>query len=164
MAISGMTVGVFCHHWYKLLDNKLPGRGIKLVLKKVLIDQTVASPCIIFLFFLTLGVLKRSSPAEVWDEMKDKALRLYTAEWVVWPPAQVINFYILPNRFRVLYDNTISLGYDVYTSAVINTPIAQTSGDGDSISSSSVTSNSGTSTSSNNLSTNRVQSGQQALS
>lgn len=41
----------------------------------------------------------------------------------VWPTAQVINFWILPNRFRVLYDNTISLGYDVYTSAVINEPI-----------------------------------------
>jgi protein Mpv17 len=36
----------------------------------------------------------------------------------VWPPAQVINFYLLPTRFRVLYDNTISLGYDVYTSYV----------------------------------------------
>lgn len=43
--------------------------------------------------------------------------------FVVWPTAQVINFWILPNRYRVLYDNTISLGYDVYTSAVINEPI-----------------------------------------
>lgn len=39
--------------------------------------------------------------------------------------AQVINFWILPNRYRVLYDNTISLGYDVYTSMVINEPIPQ---------------------------------------
>lgn len=44
------------------------------------------------------------------DEIKDKALRLYTAEWVIWPPAQVINFYVLPTKYRVLYDNSISLG------------------------------------------------------
>lgn len=47
----------------------------------------------------------------------------FKAEWIVWPTAQVINFWILPSRFRVLYDNTISLGYDVYTSYVINEPI-----------------------------------------
>lgn len=151
MSISGMTVGVFCHHWYKYLDNRLPGRGIKLVLKKVLIDQTVASPCVIFLFFITLGVLRKSTPAEVWDEIKDKSIRLYTAEWVVWPPAQIINFYLLPTRYRVLYDNTISLGYDVYTSAVINTPIARPE-------------SSGSPGKSSPSSPNRVQTGQQAVS
>jgi protein Mpv17 len=51
-------------------------------------------------------------------ELKQKGWRLYVAEWVVWPPAQVINFYLLPTRFRVLYDNTVSLGYDIYTSYV----------------------------------------------
>lgn len=123
MSVSGMTVGVFCHHWYKVLDKKLPGRTINVVLKKVFIDQTVASPIVIFIFFLTLGTLRKSSFKEIGNEIQDKAITLYTAEWVVWPPAQLINFYILPSRYRVLYDNTISLGYDVFTSAVINTPI-----------------------------------------
>ncbi|XP_049537564.1 mpv17-like protein 2 [Anopheles darlingi] len=120
MSISGMTVGVFCHNWYNFMDRRFPGRALGLVLKKVLIDQTVASPIVIFLFFATLGVLKRSSWDDMCEEMRDKFLRLYTAEWVVWPPAQIINFYLLPNKYRVLYDNTISLGYDVYTSYVIN--------------------------------------------
>lgn len=110
---------------YKFLDRRLPGRSIQLVLKKVLIDQMIASPCVIFLFFVTLGALRNATPDAILAEMKDKALRLYTAEWVVWPPAQILNFYMLPTRFRVLYDNTISLGYDVYTSAVINTPIQE---------------------------------------
>ena len=44
--------------------------------------------------------------------------RLYLAEWVIWPPAQFVNFYFLPTRFRVLYDNIISLVYDTYTSHV----------------------------------------------
>ncbi|OXA60693.1 hypothetical protein Fcan01_05962 [Folsomia candida] len=34
------------------------------------------------------------------------------------PHPQMINFFFLPLRYRVLYDNTISLGYDVYTSYV----------------------------------------------
>ena len=42
------------------------------------------------------------------------------AEWFIWPPAQFVNFYFLPTRLRVIYDNTISLGYDMYTSHVKN--------------------------------------------
>ncbi|XP_034250747.1 mpv17-like protein 2 [Thrips palmi] len=118
MSISGMTVGVICHNWYRYLDSRLPGRTLSIVAKKVLIDQVVCSPICIATFFITLGILERATWAETKKEIKDKAGRLYAAEWVVWPPAQVINFYILPLRFRVLYDNTISLGYDVYTSYV----------------------------------------------
>uniref|UniRef100_A0A336LZI3 CSON006181 protein n=1 Tax=Culicoides sonorensis TaxID=179676 RepID=A0A336LZI3_CULSO len=122
MSVSGMTVGVFCHHWYLFLDHHFPGRSFKLVCKKVLMDQMLASPIVILLFFTTLGVLKKSTKGEVLREMKDKAMTLYLAEWIVWPTAQIINFTILPTRYRVLYDNTISLGYDVYTSAIINAP------------------------------------------
>lgn len=33
------VVGVFCHHWYKILDRRMPGRTFQNVIKKVLIDQ-----------------------------------------------------------------------------------------------------------------------------
>lgn len=118
MAISGMSVGIVCHYWYRFLDARLPGKTIGTVLKKVIFDQLICSPLYIGIFFLTLGVLENKSWAEVKLEIKDKAHKLYIAEWIVWPPAQIINFYFLPTRFRVLYDNTISLGYDFYTSHV----------------------------------------------
>lgn len=118
MAISGMTVGVLCHYWYKFLDARMPGRTIKTVIKKVVIDQLICSPFCIASLFLTLGYLEKSNFNDIKREIKHKAMTLYVAEWVVWPPAQIINFYILPNRYRVLYDNTISLGYDIYTSQI----------------------------------------------
>lgn len=118
MSVSGATIGVVCHYWYHYLDNKLPGRTLKIVMKKLLVDQILFSPFLIVVFFGTVGILEHSSKEEVIQEIKSKAWRLYAAEWVIWPPAQIINFYMLPTRFRVLYDNTISLGYDVYTSYV----------------------------------------------
>ncbi|KAL6430552.1 hypothetical protein ACFW04_007854 [Cataglyphis niger] len=118
MAISGMSIGIVCHYWYKFLDTKMVGRTISTVLKKVVVDQLICSPLCISMFFLTLAVLENNSFAEFKDEVQKKAHRLYIAEWVIWPPAQVINFYFLPTRYRVLYDNMISLGYDVYTSHV----------------------------------------------
>lgn len=118
MAISGMSIGIVCHYWYKYLDAKLPGRTINIVLKKVFIDQLVCSPLCIIMFFLTLGLLEKSKWSDLKNEIIKKAYRLYIAEWIIWPPAQIFNFYFLPTRYRVLYDNTISLGYDVYTSHV----------------------------------------------
>lgn len=118
MAISGMSIGILCHYWYNFLDARMAGRTLGIVLKKVVIDQLICSPLCISVFFLTLAMLENSSLAELKDEVRKKAHRLYIAEWIIWPPAQIINFYFLPTRYRVLYDNLISLGYDVYTSHV----------------------------------------------
>lgn len=118
MALSGLTVGIVCHYWYKFIDRRLPGRSFRTVMQKVFWDQIICSPIVISTFFLTLGLLENTSREEIMEEIKDKAWKLYVAEWVVWPPAQIINFYWLPNKYRILYDNTISLGYDVYTSKV----------------------------------------------
>ncbi|TMW43094.1 hypothetical protein DOY81_011823 [Sarcophaga bullata] len=118
MAVSGMTVGVICHYWYQFLDARLPGRSIQMVVKKILLDQFICSPVYISAFFVTLGILERKSKEEVLEEMKEKAWKLYAAEWMIWPVAQFVNFYWLPLKYRIFYDNMISLGYDVYTSQV----------------------------------------------
>lgn len=118
MAFSGAAVGVLCHHWYKILDKFLVGKTFDMVTKKLLLDQLIFSPIMIVTFFGSLALFERDPVANFKEEVRHKFLTLYHAEWLVWPPAQVINFYFLPTRYRVLYDSTISLGYDVYTSQV----------------------------------------------
>lgn len=118
MAFSGGALGILCHHWYKILDRFIIGKTFDMVMKKLLLDQLVFSPIMIMTFFGSLALLEEDPLTNFKEEVSDKFVTLYKAEWLVWPPAQVINFYFLPTRFRVLYDNTISLGYDVYTSQV----------------------------------------------
>lgn len=118
MAFSGAAVGVLCHHWYKVLDRFIIGKTVDMVVKKLLLDQLIFSPIMIITFFGSLAILEDNPMENFKEEVRDKFVTLYRAEWMVWPPAQVINFYFLPTRFRVLYDNTISLGYDIYTSQV----------------------------------------------
>ena len=44
----GFTSGVMCHYWYNLLDKIYPGKGIKIVFKKIISDQIIFSPfCIV---------------------------------------------------------------------------------------------------------------------
>ncbi|XP_022122248.2 mpv17-like protein 2 [Pieris rapae] len=118
MGFSGAAVGVLCHHWYKVLDRFIIGKTTDMVIKKLLLDQLIFSPVMIVTFFGSLALLEDDPVDNFKEEVRQKFVTLYKAEWMVWPPAQIINFYFLPTRFRVLYDNTISLGYDVYTSQV----------------------------------------------
>lgn len=118
MGFSGFTAGVICHHWYNFLDKIIVGRSLEMVIKKLFLDMFVCSPVIIMSFFATVAIFEEHPLENFTEEVGDKFWTLYKAEWVVWPPAQVINFYFLPTRFRVAYDNSISLGYDIYTSHV----------------------------------------------
>lgn len=118
MGFSGMAVGALCHHWYKILDRFIVGKSAGMVAKKLILDQFIFSPIMIITFFGSLALLEEDPIRNFKEEVSEKFVRLYKAEWMVWPPAQIINFYFLPTKYRVLYDNVISLGYDVYSSQV----------------------------------------------
>jgi hypothetical protein len=60
----------------------MPGRNFPMVMKKVLVDQIVASPIVIIMFFATLGVMRNESFDETLEEIRHKFLRLYKAEWI----------------------------------------------------------------------------------
>lgn len=111
-------VGAVCHYWYIFLDARIPGRTLKSVAAKVFVDQIVCSPLYLSCFLATTCYLEQKTWSEFKTEFVQKGWRLYLADCAVWPPAQMINFYVLPLRFRVLFDNTVSLGFDVYTSYV----------------------------------------------
>jgi len=119
LSLTGFTVGPICHFWYQLMEKRLPGKTLSVIAKKVVLDQILFSPFCLSVFFLTLGLLKNSSLRDIAEETWRKGLVLYTAEWTVWPPAQVINFYLIPLQFRVFFDNLVSFGFDLFQSHVV---------------------------------------------
>lgn len=118
MAGTGLLIGPFVHYWYVFLDRWLPGRTFRILCKKVLLDQLICSPAYLTIFVLSLGAMEGRSWQDIQNDARDKGSLLYVAEWVVWPPAQMFNFYFLPSKYRVLYDNTISFAFDFFWSYV----------------------------------------------
>jgi protein Mpv17 len=117
MSAAGLTTGVVTHYWYILLDKKLGVlRTAKTITTKILVDQIIFSPINLAVYFSTIGVMERSTVSRVRDELIEKGMeQIYVAEWLIWPPAQFVNFYFLPLRYRILWDNLISLGFDIYS-------------------------------------------------
>lgn len=117
MSAAGLTTGLLSHYWYIWLDKFYgPDRILKVVFKKVLLDQILLSPINLIVYFTTVGILERAKVSRIKDEIVEKGMEnIYIVEWVVWPPAQFINFLFIPLKYRLLFDNFISLGFDIYS-------------------------------------------------
>jgi len=117
MTCAGFTTGLVSHYWYIYLDKVLGIRkNMFVITKKVLLDQIIFSPINLLVYFSTLGLCERSGVQRISDELVEKGFeQIYVVEWIVWPPMQFFNFYVLPLRYRILFDNIISLGFDIYS-------------------------------------------------
>lgn len=52
MTTTAVVAGPPYYFWYRMLDRRFPGRTGKIILKKVLLDQTVLSPIMIVAFYV----------------------------------------------------------------------------------------------------------------
>ena len=123
VVIAGSPYGPLSHYWYIWLDKTFVGTGLKTITKKIIADQLLFSPLYIVGFLCVLAALEHKQTSKTLSEqmktdIKKHAPDLYTAECLVWPPAQLVNFCFVPLKYRVLFDNVISIVVDAYYSYV----------------------------------------------
>ena len=118
MTFVGLVTGAIGHYWYIFIDKRYLGNCMRTVLKKTIFDQMFWAPVGITLFFGILGILDRKQSSDIASEIKRKGPEVMLVDWMVYPPAQIINYRFLPTRFRVLYDCLIAFALDLYYSHI----------------------------------------------
>jgi len=112
--------GTTSHYFYGFLDRKIPGTDAKTVFTKVFIDQVMWNPIFGVMFFGYVAMLEAKGFAYVVDKVQNELLTQVFGSWKVWPLAHTINFRFIPSSQRVLYINTIQIGYNCFLSLISN--------------------------------------------
>ena len=87
-----------------------------------LLDQTLFAPyCIGSMLFLFEFIDKLDVQKSI-SNVKSKLWLTLLANWKIWPLAMLINFSVIPGRYRVLFSNFIGLFWNVYLSWIQNSP------------------------------------------
>ncbi|PSN54721.1 hypothetical protein C0J52_04865 [Blattella germanica] len=77
MFIIGLVEGPPQHLFYKLLDRNIPNRDFKSILKKIILDQLIASPTCISIFLFGMGLLEGQTWETTVTESKAKFIKIY---------------------------------------------------------------------------------------
>lgn len=89
--LGGVWVGPVLHLWYNQLARLIPGSGIAVTLKRLILDQSVFAPTAIPTYlFLIMALEGRASEAPA--KLRRDYLDTMIANWKLWIPAQFINF------------------------------------------------------------------------
>jgi len=112
--------GSTSHFFYNFLDGKIPGTGAVQVFSKVFIDQVLWNPIFGIMFFGYVAAFELKGLGFVKNKIENELLTQVTGSWKVWPLAHAINFRFIPSSQRVLYINSIQIGYNCFLSLIAN--------------------------------------------
>jgi protein Mpv17 len=112
--------GTTGHYFYGFLDSKLPGTKPQTVATKVLVDQTMWNPIFGLMFFGYLNLVEGKSMEDYKNKVQADLKTAVMGSWAVWVPAHTINFAFIPPSQRLLYINSIQIGYNVFLSFLGN--------------------------------------------
>ena len=114
LALIGVTLGPMAHYNYIILDRIFPGKSLAMLAKRIFTDMIISTPLYSASYLLILGFVDGSN----WKKIKHNFITvgpsLLKVEYLVWQPAQVVNFCFVPLRYRMLYENLFSVGVDGY--------------------------------------------------
>lgn len=111
-------IGPIFHVWYELvLDKRFTQKTMKVVVKKVVLDQGLFAPVFLVLFYCTLGLLELSPVDKTVARLKAEFLPNMAVNYSIWPAIQVVNFYYIHQpKYNILFVNIASIFWNTFLS------------------------------------------------
>ena len=113
LVLTGPTL----HFWYGFLFRRLPGVTVTRVLQRVALDQFFFAPLFTFSFISVLFAAEQRSYESWSSHMANNFAESVGVNWMMWIPAQVINFRFIPASYSVLFANFVAVFWNSYVTA-----------------------------------------------
>lgn len=86
-----------------------PTSSVKVLRKKLILDQCVFAPAFLVGNISVLTLLKTRSTHEVRQELQRSYFKLLKLNYTFWPFVQMVNFYFIPLAYRVIFGSSAAL-------------------------------------------------------
>ncbi|GAB9475271.1 Peroxisomal membrane mpv17 pmp22-like protein [Globisporangium polare] len=113
--VGGVFIVPILHRWYGFLGRVVPGTSNMAIAKRLAMDQLGFAPTFLPIFFTALLTLE-GNVDKVPEKIRNDWWPAVTANWIVWVPAQLINFRFVPGTLQVLFSNVVGLFWNSYLS------------------------------------------------
>lgn len=108
------------HYWYGGLAKHSWTKGSTFVpiTKRVILDQFVWTPVFFVIWLGSFWSLEEGKvePSHLQQQLQEKLPEVMIANWILWIPAQYLNFYCVRVKFQVLFTNVVELAWNAYLS------------------------------------------------
>ncbi|KAL4616679.1 mpv17-like protein [Arapaima gigas] len=101
----------FNYHWLKWLERMWPGGRARTISWKVLLDQVIAAPATISVFYIGNTLEGRQ---DIFEDWREKFWTSYKTGVIYWSTMQAVNFLLVPPVARTVFVGGIALGWTVF--------------------------------------------------
>lgn len=121
LMIGAMYTAPLYHFLYELLESRFPTKKVPNVALLVAVDQLLIYPSWLLGYFVLLCI---SEGALTVNAMKHHVVEDYghilKTGWMVFPFVQVLNFWLVPEKLRVVVVASVGLLYNILLSIILN--------------------------------------------
>ncbi|GLI61478.1 hypothetical protein VaNZ11_003875 [Volvox africanus] len=106
------------HWWFNLLDSRIMPdnpHSPAAVLTKMLADQVLFAPLGLLMFFAVIKCLE-GRPRDLPQTLQSSYLKTLLGGYLLWPLAGILNFALLPNEYRLLFNNCVNIIWTCFLS------------------------------------------------
>lgn len=117
-SLGGLYIGPTLHVWYRFINAKYYGASGKMVLKRLFMDQFVFAPICTPVFMGLIVYLEKKDTSQVKLQIQNCWWNTMKSNWMVWIPAQFLNFKVVPVHYQVLFSNMVGMFWNSYMSYI----------------------------------------------
>lgn len=123
MCVMGIIIGPIQRTWFLTLERFIPPTSKIQIVKKLIVDQTVYGPFIIFFFYSLSSTLAGKNLNDIKLILQERYLTTIFTAYKVWPFVQAVNFSFVPLQHRANFVQVVSLCWNMYLSWMANKPV-----------------------------------------
>ncbi|PWN50916.1 protein SYM1 [Violaceomyces palustris] len=118
-AYGGLIFSPIMAVWFGKVLERIPIKGrVGSVAAKVALDQGLAAPNMVALFFAATTLMEGKGTKEVKEKLEANWWSTLKTSWMVWIPVQTINMALVPPTQRLLFVNVVSVFWNTFLSLV----------------------------------------------